>query len=37
MDFIVEVSKYEFCKFFYTSQCRLYELGVLYVAVIIKV
>ena len=37
MDSVLEVSNYEFCKFCFTSQCRLNELGVLYVAVLIKV
>jgi len=37
MDSVLEVSNYEFCKFFYTSQCRMNELGVLFVAVLIKV
>ena len=33
MDSVLEVSNYECCKLFYTSQCRLYVL----VAVLIKV
>ena len=36
MDSFLEVSNYEYCKYFYTSQCRLHELSILHVAVLIK-